>query len=195
MNSRHGQAGQAMVEFAFVAPMFFLLVLGIVVVGVLAANQNLLSNSVRDVARSAAICGGSLRAATTQLPAAGSVSVQFCSDSNGSSWANLNTYAAARLSQIAGNSTFSAPTAPVDSHNCQALSSGAALVCLYKKDDSAVTSITLNPLDDCTAGNKIDISSQYLQPLFLPLVGNFIGDNGSTTTRTLTADAEATCEQ
>lgn len=189
MNSRLGQPGQAMVEFAFVAPMFFLLALGIVVVGVVAANQNLLSNGVREVARSAAICGGSSRPATTQLPAAGSVSAQTCS------WAHLDTYAVAQLSQIAGNSTHSAPTAPVGSHNCQALPSGSALLCLYDNTDAAVSAIAVNPLDDCQVGYKIDVSSQYLQPLFLPLVGNFIGNNGSTSNRTLTADAEATCEQ
>jgi hypothetical protein len=177
-----------MVEFAFVAPMFFLLVLGIVVVGLVAGNQNLLSNSVRDVARSAAICGGSSgpRDPLTELPAVGSLPAQSCS------WAHLDTYAAARLGQIGGNSTLSAPAGGA---NCLALTSGAALVCLYDKGD-AVKAIAggSNPLDDCKAGYKIDISSRYLQPVYLPLLGQFIGDNG-TTTRTLTADAEATCEQ
>jgi hypothetical protein len=87
---------------------------------------------------------------------------------------------------------LSAPT--TTKTNCQALPSNTALVCVYDGTDSAVT-INGNPLDTCKLGYKIEIASQFSQQLFLPLIGNYLGNNGSTDTRLLTADAEATCEQ
>jgi Flp pilus assembly protein TadG len=174
-----------MVEFAIIGPITFLIVLGIIVVGLAVANQNLLSNAVRDSARAAAVCGSSLRDAQTQLPAAGSQPAQTCS------WANFDTYTQARLKQLAGKSALSAPTGGT---NCLALPSGAALICLYDATDTAVVYAS-NPLDSCKAGYKIDVESRYAQSLYLPAVGNSLGNNGSTTTRTLTADAESTCEQ
>ena len=52
-----------------------------------------------------------------------------------------------------------------------------------------------NVLDECQKGKTVVVSASYPQPLYVPLVGRFLGDSGSTTTRTLTARAEATCEQ
>jgi Flp pilus assembly protein TadG len=46
--------GQAMVEFALVAPIFFLILFGIIQLGLLFGGQNTLVNSVREVARYAA---------------------------------------------------------------------------------------------------------------------------------------------
>jgi len=46
-----------MVEFALAAPIAFVLVLGIVVVAIVASNQNRLTNTARDAARAAAVCG------------------------------------------------------------------------------------------------------------------------------------------
>jgi len=65
---------------------------------------------------------------------------------------------------------------------------------VYKADNSAAT-ITGNPLNSCQRGYKIEISTTYAQPLYLPLVGIVLGSGGSSTSRTLSADAEATCEQ
>jgi Flp pilus assembly protein TadG len=48
------QRGQALPEFALVAPIFFLLVFGVIQVGLLMATQNGLVNGVRDSARRAA---------------------------------------------------------------------------------------------------------------------------------------------
>jgi TadE-like protein len=173
------------VELALVGPIAFLILLGIIVVGIVVANQNLLSNGVRDTARAAAVCGGSSRDGQTELPPAGSVSKKPCS------WSNLDTFAKTRLGELAGGGGLSAPSG---GSSCQALPSASALVCLYDSNDSA-KAFTGNPLDSCQPGYKIEISSRYAQPLFLPLVGEWLGSNGSTSTRTLSADAEATCEQ
>lgn len=196
--ARRGRAGQGFVEFALVAPIAFLLLLGIIVASIAVANQNLLANGVRDTARAAAVCGGlagrtlvpqpPLVFHATMLPAAGAVPAQTCS------WPALDTYAQARLTQLVGGSSVSAPAAPAGTSNCQTLPSGSALVCLYDGSNNRA-SFTGNPLDSCQRGYKIEISSQFAQPLYIPLVGIWLGSNGSSTSRTLSADVEATCEQ
>jgi Flp pilus assembly protein TadG len=181
---RHAR-GQGIVEFALVGPIVLLVLLGITVCGIAVANQNLLSNGVRDAVRAAALCGGSGRDAQTHLPGAGAVSSQTCS------WTQFDAYTQARLSQLAGGNGLSATTGGT---NCLALPSNSALVCLYDNTNTAKV-FTGNPLDSCQVGYKIEVSAKYAQPLYLPLVGNVLGSNGSTTTRTLSADAVATCEQ
>src|SRR5579859_2490443 len=57
--------GQAMVEFALLAPLGFLLLLSIIVVGIVVTNYIQLTNAARDGARVAAICGSS---STAQMP-------------------------------------------------------------------------------------------------------------------------------
>lgn len=183
--ARSSGLGQAMIEFALIAPLMLLVFFGIVVTGIAVGNQSLLSNAVRDTARAAAICGSSLRDGQTQLPSTGSLGAQTCS------WAALDAYASARLSQTVGRGALSAPSG---TSNCQALTSGAALVCVFDSSDTAAT-INGNPLDSCRQGYKVAISSRYAQALYLPLVGTYLGSGGSTTTRMLSADAEAVCEQ
>jgi Flp pilus assembly protein TadG len=51
---RSDEGGQAMVEFALVAPIFFLLMFGIIQLGLLFAGQNGLVSAVRETARYAA---------------------------------------------------------------------------------------------------------------------------------------------
>jgi hypothetical protein len=183
--ARRHVRGQGLVEFALVGPLVLLVLLGIAICGIAVANQNLLSNGVRDAVRAAAVCGGSARDTKTQLPAVGAVSSLPCS------WSQFDTYAQSRLSQLAGGNALSAPPGGT---NCLALPSNSALICLYDSTNTAKV-FTGNPLDSCQVGYKIEVSARYAQPLYLPLVGNVLGSNGSTTTRTLSADAVATCEQ
>src|SRR6185503_5727235 len=51
---RRPEGGQALAEFALVAPIFFLLVFGVIQVGLVMAAQNGLVDGVRDAARRAA---------------------------------------------------------------------------------------------------------------------------------------------
>jgi Flp pilus assembly protein TadG len=50
-----------------------------------------------------------------------------------------------------------------------------------------------NVLDSCQKGKTVVVDASFPQPLYVPLVGQFLGDNGSST-RTLKARAQATCE-
>jgi hypothetical protein len=52
-----------LVEFALMAPLIFLMVMGIVVASLVVTNQTQLNNVVRDGARLAGLCGGSARQA------------------------------------------------------------------------------------------------------------------------------------
>jgi Flp pilus assembly protein TadG len=52
--TKRGSRGQAMTEFALIAPIFFLLLFGVIQIGLLMASQNGLVNGVRDTARRAA---------------------------------------------------------------------------------------------------------------------------------------------
>ena len=187
--------GVALVEFALLAPTAFLLLMGLVVGGILIANQNLLTDAVRDTARAAAVCGGSNRNPSTNFPPPpGSSTPTSCATSGTTSaWANLNTYTALREGVLAGGGSLSAPSATGHA-NCEVLPNGSALVCLFDKSDTAVSSLVNNPIDDCQQGYKIEISGQVAQPLYLPLIGRFLGTAGGNT-QTLSADAVAVCEQ
>jgi Flp pilus assembly protein TadG len=148
-----------MVEFALIAPLLFLLLLGIVVAGIVITNQIQLSNAVRDGARAAAVCGGVN--STTLLP-------------NGQACDNTHL-----LSYIAGS-----------------LNAVPAVVAL----NVTVINGNSNPndpniLDECQKGKTIVVDATFAQPLYIPLVGVFVGDPGNSNTRTLRASAEATCEQ
>jgi Flp pilus assembly protein TadG len=148
---------------ALVGPIVLLVLLGITVCGIAVANQDLLSNGVRDAARAAAVCGGNIggsRDTKTQLPAAGAVASAACS------WSQFDTYTQARLTELAGGKALSAPTGGT---NCLALPSNSALVCLYDNTNTAKV-FTGNPLDSCQVGYKIEVSAKYAQPLYLPLV-------------------------
>jgi Flp pilus assembly protein TadG len=70
--------------------------------------------------------------------------------------------------------------------------SGAAAPTVTVYDASHVAQGNLASL--CQKGWSVEVSASYAQPLYLPLVGHWLGDAGGST-RTLTARAEATCEQ
>jgi len=54
MRRRTGARGQALAEFALIAPILFLLIFGVIQVGLIMASQNGLVNGVRDATRKAA---------------------------------------------------------------------------------------------------------------------------------------------
>ena len=63
------QRGQAMTEFALVAPLFFLLVFGVIQMGILFGGQIGLTNAAREVARYASTVPGGQSLATIQAQA------------------------------------------------------------------------------------------------------------------------------
>jgi Flp pilus assembly protein TadG len=148
-----------MVEFALLAPVFLLLMVGLLITGVVVLNDVELSNGVRDGARAGAICGSQLFKSGTsaELP-----NQRTCNTTN------LVAYVQSRISTIPGIT----PQISVD------FSGGLS-----------------NDPTTCSPGQKIKVSASYQQPLFAPLIGNFFGDAGNSAVRTITAVAEATCEQ
>ena len=175
-----------MVEFALVGPIGFLLIFGAVVLAVVVTNQVALSNGVRDAARGAAICGKDTSATTTTaLP-----------DRSGlCTVANLRAYILKTVPQIS-----------LASINCASTSSNCITVKVVDNNGVAVDNPAVGQPDasvasacltaGATAGTpySIEVDVTYQQPLYAPMLGYFFG-NGGTNTRTISAHAEAQCEQ
>jgi hypothetical protein len=165
---RRRQRGVSLVEFAMVAPVFVVLLLGLFVASVVVMNQNQLTNAVRDGARAAAVCGGPNRnnqPVTPTLPDGRTP----CNS------ASLITYINSSLSAVPGGALTS--------------------VCVYVGSGCVATDpVDPNILDKCSKGTIVQIDITYPQQLYIPVIGNLLGDNG-TTSRTLRARAQAVCEQ
>lgn len=172
---RHGSRGVTLVEFAFVAPVGFLLICAIVVVGIVATNFVQLSNAARDGARVAAICGSN-PSDTTQMPDGSGV----CS------FAAVQAYITKHLVAVPSGSVT--PT---------------LYVCSADQTSSCATSGTECTIDssgygicNCQAGKIVEVDMQYDQPLYLPLISTLMQSNPpGNGTRRLFASAQATCEQ
>ena len=159
---RRGRRGVTMVEFALIAPMFLVIVLGLLITATVVMNDVELSNGVRDGARAGAICGSQLllpSGQTALLP-----NGTLCTE------ADLVAFVQSRVKTIPGVT----PVVSVDVQGFGGSTGGATT---------------------CSPGQKIRVTASYQQPLFVPLIGNLIGDSGNAGVRTITADAEATCEQ
>jgi len=157
-------AGVTAVEFALVAPLAFLLLLGVIVTGIVVTNQVALTNAVRDGVRAAAVCGSDPTGSTV-LPDG----VTPCTSSTGVD-ANVVTYVTTLLHNVQGG--VSAPTVSV----------------------IASDGTTTGTLANCRKGDTVQVTATFAQPLYVPLIGRLLGDAGGNT-RTITARAEATCEQ
>lgn len=159
-----------MVEFALLAPIFLLLLFGIIVGGVVVNAQVQLSNTVRDSVRAAAVCGDS---ATNSDYGSGATAPSMTLP-NGSDCtdATVKSYISGLLGKIPGGGRVASTS--------------------YSVYDSSNT-LQGTTLDVCHKGDKVELSVTYSQPLFLPLIDRALGDNGGTN-RTLKADAQATCE-
>jgi Flp pilus assembly protein TadG len=148
-----------MVEFALIAPVAMLLLMGLVILGVVVTDQVQLTNAIRDGARAAAVCGSNPNGTTT-LPDG----TTACSDSGLLAW--ITTQANASHGGVA--------TPALSVYNG--------------------TTLVGNSLANCQRGYTVVVSTSFAQQLFVPLVGTWLGDHGGNT-RTISAKAEATCEQ
>ena len=160
------QRGVTMVEFALMAPIALTLLLGTVVAGIFGMNYLQLSNAVRDGVRAAAVCGGSGRNTQDQIPTS-----QIPKLPNGAACTdtNLIAYIKANFVAIPGNKAslqVTLPTGGSGDHMSQ---------CQYRK--------------------TVEIKATFDQPLYLPLVSQWLSNNGSGSSYTISAQAEATCEQ
>lgn len=154
-----------MAEFALIAPMGFLLLLSIVVIGIVTTNFIQVTNATRDGARVAAICAGEGSGGTIPDGTARACTVQ-----------NLQSYVQAHLTSIPANvlPSFDICTS---SGSCGApLSSGTDLTGV-----------------GCNSSELLEVQMSYDQPLYLPMVSAFFATKPNGT-RTLQATAEAGCE-
>jgi Flp pilus assembly protein TadG len=159
--------GQAMIEFALLAPFGFLLLLSVIVMGIVVTNYIQLTNEARDGARVIAICGSNANAV---LP-----------DGTGRSCDGfIANYVTSRLVALPAGSVT--PKISVIS---------GALPCTIVDASGNV-----NPACHCSPGAIVQVTMSYPQPLYLPLVSNLFQTSGAPSgTRTLSASAQATCEQ
>lgn len=174
--ARRRQGGAGVVELTLVAPVFLLLLVGAFVLGLVVMNQMQLTNAVRDGARAAAVCGGPDRN-SQPIPPTLPDGLTSCNSTA------LITYINSRLSAVPGGAITS--------------------VCVYVGStggtDTGTTCVASDPvdpniLDKCNKGTVVEVDIAYPQQLYVPIVGNLLGDHG-TTTRTLHAAAQAVCEQ
>lgn len=182
---RHGSKrtkGQAMVEFALIAPAGFLLLLSILVVGIIVTNDIQLNNAARDGARVAAICGSS---PTAQLP-----------DNSGPCTPTaVAAYITQHLVALPAGSVspqiFFCTLAQVQGGTC---TTGTANLCSTLATQGKTT------FCQCQHGSLLEVSMFYDQPLYMPLISNVFqdqppGPGQPAGTRRLQATAQATCEQ
>jgi Flp pilus assembly protein TadG len=175
---RHGSRrtrGQAMVEFALIAPAGFLLLLSILVVGIIVTNYIQLTNAARDGARVAAICGSSI---TAQMP----------DNSGGCTPTAVAAYITQHLVALpAGTVTpqiYFCTLAQVQSGTC----SSSANLC------STLATAAGTTFCQCQHGAILEVDMYYDQPLYMPLISN-VFQTQPNGTRRLQATAQATCEQ
>jgi Flp pilus assembly protein TadG len=164
--------GQAMVEFALIAPAGFLLLLSILVVGIIVTNYIQLNNAARDGARVAAICGSSNSA---HMP----------DNSGPCTPTGVSNYIARQLVALpAGSVTPQIYFCTVNQSNCTPTA-----------NNLCSSNIALGQtFCQCQQGALLEVTMFYDQPLYIPLVGNLF-QTSPNNTRRLSATAEATCEQ
>ena len=136
------------VEFALVAPLTFLLLLGIVITGLVVTNQIALTNAVRTAVRAAAVCGSD-PTGTTVLPDGRTP----CTSTTGVD-ANVDAYITSTLQALQG--AVSAPAVSV----------------------VAPDGTRSSTLADCRKGSTVVVSASFAQPLYAPLIGRWLGDGG-----------------
>lgn len=162
-----------MVEFAFVAPVGFLLLLGIIVTGIVVTNYIQLTNAARDGARLAAICGGG----TWTQPGAPSNTTTLMPDGSGPCTpSNIQNYIARHLVSI--------PLAQLPTVSVCSPIDAAAGACVANGSG----------LGSCEPGRIVEVDMTYDQPLYVPLISNLLQTKPNGT-RTISASAQATCEQ
>jgi Flp pilus assembly protein TadG len=161
------------VEFALIAPLAFLILLGLVVLGIVILHEIQLSQAVRDSARAAAICGSGT-GATSNAPTLPDSNLS-CNNTN------LVAYINARLTKVDPSLAYGATVSVYDNTN--------ALVATSTGANAGAIAASCSP-----NAYTVEVSITYGQPLYLPLVGAVFGTGGGNT-RTISAKGEATCEQ
>ena len=165
---RRRQRGVTLVEFALLAPVLFLVLLGLIIVSIVAMNQVQLNNVVRDGARVAGLCGSGKHDASVVITG-NPVGQQACTT------ANIQTYIRGHL---------------------QALPAGSVVLNVSITAPAGGNCGTCNDLSECSVGAILSISASYEQPLFVPLVSTLFSNNSPRdSNRLMTATAQSVCAQ
>lgn len=158
------------------APIAFLVLLGLFVLGIVVLHEIQLSQAVRDSARAAAICG-SQTGQTSNAPTLPDSNLP-CNN------ANLVAYINARVTKVDPSLANKATVTVYDNSNTPV------------GIPASVTGANAGAVAARCSANAytVEVSISYAQPLYLPLVGAVFGTGGGST-RTILAKGEATCEQ
>ena len=178
--ARDKRDGQALSEFALIAPIFFLVILGILQMGLLFAGQNGLTNAAREAARYA-----------STLPTPDQFVAGSCSSSGTNAQVVYSRLTGFSMRQyvpafIAANIVQGTPSGLA---NCAAWAlslppSGAGIA--YCKKDNTPTDTT-----DDSWSVRVRVVMVYRHPMFIPLVGRIFS---STNTWQLGATEEMRVE-
>jgi Flp pilus assembly protein TadG len=153
-------------------PAFFLVLFGIIVTGVVVMNQVAFNNALRDVSRAAAVCGTLADGtdATATLP-----------DGTRCSPSALRSYLNTQIDSLHGGASFTQLSVSIVDPST---------------NSTVATTSDFSSVTQCVAGKyTVQVSGKLTQPLYLPLVGVFLGNNNSHTTRQFTGSAGAGCER
>lgn len=132
-----------MAEFALIAPMGFLLLMSIVVVGIVVANFVQVTNAARTGIRAGAICAGEVNSGVPASP--------LLPDGTACTVANLSAYINNHITGI----PKLAPTIVL----CPA--------------GGTCNATPITSFSGCTTNSYLEVTMTYAQPLYLPLVSAF----------------------
>jgi len=169
------EAGQALPEFALIAPLFFLILFGIIQLGLLFAGQNGLTNAAREAARYASTLptptvavGGNCAAGGTNAQRVYSRLTAF----------SMPQYVPAF---VAGNVVQGTPAGLANCGTWAMAGTGAGVAYCAKNNDDTPTTYSI----------RVRVAMVYRHPLFIPLVGRIFS---STNTWQLGATEEMRVE-
>ena len=161
MRRRHSarEDGQALTEFALVAPLFFLVLIGVIQLGFLFAGHNGLTNAAREAARYA-----------STLPTPDTTVAGTCSTSGTNAKAVYDRLLANNLPQyIPGFKSASLTHAGALSACGTAALAGSGTGVGYCADANG----------DGTFAIRVRVTVVYRHPLFVPLVGRLLSSTDS----------------
>lgn len=158
-----------MVEFALIAPLFLILLFGLIIGSIVAMNVVQLNNVVRDGARIAGLCGSGTDSSVTI--SANPSGYQTCST------ADIEYYIVHHLQALPGNTITFTVNVTTDA-------------------GGACGQTSCSDLSACSEGEVITITGTYPQPLYIPVISHLLSNNSRNDgTRDMTATAQAVCAQ
>jgi len=167
------EAGQALTEFALIAPLFFLILFGIIQLGLLFAGQNGLTNAAREAARYASTLPTPTVAVAGNCAVAGTNAQRV--------YSRLTTFSMPQYvpAFVAGNVVQGTPAGLANCGTWSMAGTGAGVGYCSSANGDGTFSV------------RVRVAMIYRHPLFIPLVGHLFS---STNTWQLGATEEMRVE-